>query len=62
VASDIRRGRTRDPIDRYGTEEVFVRAAPHPSVFWIVVALKGGLAAILIGAALGELLGLWNLS
>ncbi|HEX4468092.1 MAG TPA: hypothetical protein VH080_01060 [Gemmatimonadaceae bacterium] len=61
VASDIRRGRTA--TERYSHDPVddAVRSAPHPSFFWAVIALKGAVAAVLIIAALGDLLGLWNL-
>jgi hypothetical protein len=62
VAFDIRRGRTRDPTDVYSQNALddVVRSAPHPSLFWVVIALKSLAAAVVIGAALADLLGVWN--
>ena len=40
--------------------DFFVRSARHPSAFWVVIGLKVAGAALLIGAALGDLLGLWK--
>ena len=60
VASDIRRGRTATERSSVDPLDDAVRFAPHPSLFWFVIALKGAVAALAIGVALAGFLGLWT--
>jgi hypothetical protein len=61
VWSDIRRGRTHDPTERYEDPlDDIVRSAPHPGFFWAVIAVKGALSAVLVIGGLAGLLGLWK--
>ena len=61
VATDVRRGRTT--LQRYGDDPRYdyVRSA-DPIGFWVLIALKGAVAAAVAIGALGDLLGLWNWS
>jgi hypothetical protein len=66
VASDVERGLTLPPdgrtqVDPYGyPASAYVRSA-DPIGFWVLIALKGALAAAAVFIALGDLLGFWNL-
>jgi hypothetical protein len=64
VTSDVQRGMTspdgRTTQGPYGyPRSAYVRSA-DPLGFWILIALKGSVAAAAVLIALGELFGLWN--